>query len=280
MKKIKYQNVQLKKEVDQHTEKLETELIKKWDDLHRCTEKEEKDVSLLIGSLESKKSEVDEIIQSMEAETVFVDGFGLTKSKEETVASPCTKFDSIPIFLPGQITAYNIGLLENVCISGEIKVFKQFDTEILNVYAMTACSEDMFWITDFKVLQKVKIKGSTSMIFEQKAIICWDMACTPSKDLLLADGGAILKRVSEQTGEVTSTKYEVKGLRVSHVHVNQYGDVTVSAFRNYIGWKDTSKIGLIYPRSFCSTEAGHTYVGCVTSKNSRDIAKLYEIIIS
>ncbi|VDI76782.1 Hypothetical predicted protein [Mytilus galloprovincialis] len=396
MKKIKYQNVQLKKEVDQHTEKLETELIKKWDDLHRCTEKEEKDVSLLIGSLESKKSEVDEIIQSMEAETVFVDGFGLTKSKEETVASPCTKFDSIPIFLPGQITAYNIGLLENVCISGEIKVFKQFDTEILNVYAMTACSEDMFWITDFKVLQKVKIEGRKLKIIDQKEIKSWDMACSPSKDLLFADGGSILKQISEQTGEVTSTKFEVKGLRVSHVHVDQYGDVTVSAFSgeivypavgrrvvivmdesgkhdavyefdrrgkpiftyvlnitrtingnicvvdrlsadnsgrvvilsgdgdilntfsgntdkilfqpmrvfttpsdhiiisnlnhsilyflnnsgNYIGWKDTSNIGIIYPRSFCSTEAGHTYVGCVTHKNSRDIAKIYEIIIS
>ncbi|CAC5412578.1 unnamed protein product [Mytilus coruscus] len=146
MKKIKYQNVQLKKEMDQHTEKLETELIKKWEDLHRCTEKEEKDLSLLIGSLASKKSE------------------------------------------------------------GEIKAYKQFDTEISNVYSMTACSEDTLWITDFKVLQKVKIERSILKIIDQKEIISWDMACTPSKDLLLADGGSILKQIGDQTGEVTNKK--------------------------------------------------------------------------
>ncbi|XP_063425285.1 uncharacterized protein LOC134708569 [Mytilus trossulus] len=400
MKKIKYQNVQLKKEVDQHTEKLETELIKKWDDFHRCTEKEEKDVSLLIGNLESKQSEVDGIIQSMEADSVFVDGLGLAKSKEETVASPRTEFDNIPIFLPGQITAYNIGALENVSLRGEIKVFKQFDTKISNVYAMAACSDDTLWVTDFKVLQKIKIEGSTSTIIEQKTIMCWDMACTPLKDLLLADGGSILKQISDQTGEVTKTKFEVKGLRLSAVYVNRDGTITVGAFSgevvyqavgrrvvivmdesgkheaiyeydrkgnpiftfvlnitrtrngnifivdrlsknytgrvvilsedgdvlntfsgnpevntekilfqpirvfttpsdniiisnlthcilyflnnsgNYIGWKDTSKLGIIYPRSFCSTEAGHTFVGCVKPKNSSDNTKLYKIIIS
>ncbi|CAC5412579.1 unnamed protein product [Mytilus coruscus] len=49
---------------------------------------------------------------------------------------------------------------------------------------------------------------------------------------------------------------------------------------NFIEWRDTSKIGIIYPRSFSSTDSGHTYVGCVTSKNSRDNAKIYEMIIS
>ncbi|XP_052093363.1 uncharacterized protein LOC127729589 [Mytilus californianus] len=400
LKKIKDQNIQLKKKVDQHTKTMETELIKKWEDLHRCTEKEEKDVSLLISSLASKMSEVDGIIQSIDAKKVFVDGLGLSKSIEKTVTSPGTKFDSIPTFLPGQLTAYNIGSLENVSTKGEIKAFKRFDTEISDVFSMIACSEGTLWITNFKVLQKVEIEGRRLKIINQKEINIWDIACTPSKDLLLADGGSILKQISDQTGEVTKTKYEVKGLHLSAVYVNQDGKVTVSAFNgklvypavgrrvvtvmdgsgkhetifeydrqgrpifshvlsitrtkngnifvvnklsadhsgrvvilsedgdvlntfsgnsevntdeilfqplrvfttpsdniiisnlthsilyflnnsgNYIGWRNTKKVGIIYPRSFCSTEAGHTYVGCVTSEDSSDNAKIYEIIIS
>ncbi|CAG2235226.1 CD249 [Mytilus edulis] len=130
MKKIKDQNVRLKKEVDQYTKKLETELIKKWKDVHQCTETEEKEVSLLIESLASKKLEVDDIIQSNDGKRVFEDGLGLVQTIEEKITPPGTKFDSIPIFLPGQITPYNIGSLENISTKGDIKIIKQFDTEI------------------------------------------------------------------------------------------------------------------------------------------------------
>ncbi|CAG2213030.1 SLK [Mytilus edulis] len=132
MKKIKDQNVRLKKEVDQYTKKLETELIKKWEDVHRCTETEEKEVSMLIESLASKKSEVDDIIQSNDGKRVFVDGLGLVQSMEETITPPGTKFDSIPIFLPGQITSYNIGSLENISTKGN----KNDDYELKNKFTV------------------------------------------------------------------------------------------------------------------------------------------------
>ncbi|CAG2219005.1 HT2A [Mytilus edulis] len=116
LKKIETQKNELKNEVDKHIEKLESEIMKRWEDLHQTTKKEENEVTLLIGSLESQNSEVDDIIQSNDGKRVFVDGLGLVQSMEETVTSPGTKFDSIPIFLPGQITSYNIGSLENVSI--------------------------------------------------------------------------------------------------------------------------------------------------------------------
>ncbi|XP_052087504.1 uncharacterized protein LOC127724561 [Mytilus californianus] len=400
LKKIKDQNVQLKKEVDQHTKKLETELIKKWEDLHRCTETEEKEVSLLIESLASKKSVVDDIIQSNDGKRIFVDGLELVQSMEETVTSPCSKFDSIPTFLPGEITAYNIGSLENVSTKGEIKIIKQFDTEISNVMFMAACSEDTLWITNQEVLQKVKIEGRSLKIIDQKNIKIYGMACTPSEDLLLVTaGGSVLKQISGQTGEMTDSKYKVKGFVLSTVHVNSDGKVTTGAYSgeivypavgrrvvvvmdksgkhdttieydtqgksiftyvmnitrtnngnicvvdqlsedwrgrvvilsedgdvlntfngnpevntdkipfepiyvlttpfdniivsnrnhnilyflnnsgNYIRYCDTRKPGILYPRPFCSTEAGHTYVGCVTPIDSSDKAKIYEVDI-
>ncbi|XP_063402663.1 uncharacterized protein LOC134686805 [Mytilus trossulus] len=397
MKKIKDQNVRLKKEVDQHTGKLETELIKKWEDVHRCTETEEKEVSLLIKSLTSKRSEVDDIIQSTDSKRVFVDGLGLVQSMEEMITPPDSKFDSIPIFLPGQITPYNIGSLENISTKGEIRIMKQFDTEISDVQFMAACCEDTLWITDCKILQKVKIEGMSLKIIDQKDIGIYGMASTPSKDLLLVTAGPRLKQISGQTGEMTDSLYEVKGLEeTSAVHVNSDGKVTVGAFSgeivfpavgrrvvvvmdkhgkhettyendrqgnpiftyvlkitrtkngnicvvdilsedergrvvilsedgdvlnifsghpevntdkipfkpmcafttpsdniivsnlnhniyflnnsgNYIGYCDTSIKGIILPRSFCSTEAGHTYVGCVVPNGSSDKAKIYEV---
>ncbi|XP_052087868.1 uncharacterized protein LOC127724905 [Mytilus californianus] len=233
MKKIKDQNVLLKKEVDQHTEKLETELIKKWEDLNLNTEKGQNEVNLLIGSLESKNLKLDDIIQSMDAKKVFVDGSGLVKSIEEAVTFPCTKFDSIPTFLPEQITAYNIGSLEKVSTKDEIKIIKQFDTKISDVYymAMAAGSVDALWISDQDVLQKVKIEGTSLEIIAQKDITIYGMAITPSKDLLLVCNGSRLMQISDQTGEVTKSRYEVKDLEeTSAVHVDSDGTVTVGAF--------------------------------------------------
>ncbi|XP_071161346.1 uncharacterized protein [Mytilus edulis] len=397
MKKIKDQNVRLKKEVDQYTKKLETELIKKWKDVHQCTETEEKEVSLLIECLASKKSEVDDVIQSTDGKRVFEDGLGLVQTIEEKITPPGTKFDSIPIFLPGQITPYNIGSLENISTKGDIKIIKQFDTEISHVHFMAACSEDTLWITDQKELQKVKIEGRSLQIIDKKNIKIYGMALTPSKDLLLMAGGSVLKQISGQTGEMTDSKYEVKGLeRCSAVHVNSDGKVIVGAWSgdcvypavgrrvvvvmdkrgkhettyeydiqgnslftyvrnitrtkngnicvvdklsedgrgrvvilsengdvlntfsghpkinsdkkpfkpmcafttpsdniivsnlthniyflnnsgNYIGYCDTSIKGIIIPSSFCSTEAGHTYLGCVTPVDSSDKVKIYDV---
>ncbi|XP_076079230.1 uncharacterized protein LOC143049502 [Mytilus galloprovincialis] len=231
MKRIKIQNVLLKKEVDQHTEKLETELTKKWEEIHMYTEKGQTEANLLIGSLESKNLKVDDIIQSMDAKKFFVDGVGLVKAMDEADTPPCTKFDSIPIFFPGQITAYNVGSLEKASTKDEIKIIKKLHTQIADVFymAMADGSGEELWITDQKVLQKVKIEGNSLRIVAQKDIKIFGMAVCPSKDLLLVKRQS-LKQISDQTSEVTQSKYEVKGLRLSAVHVNSDGSVTVGAY--------------------------------------------------
>ena len=101
--------------------------------------------------------------------------------------------------------------------------------------AMTDVSEDALRITDQKVLQKVKIEETSLKIIAQKDIKNYGMAITPSKDLLLVCKGNRLKQISDQTGEVTKSKYEVKNLKeISAVHVNSDGKVTVSAYSGEI----------------------------------------------
>ncbi|XP_052087144.1 uncharacterized protein LOC127724251 [Mytilus californianus] len=98
--------------------------------------------------------------------------------------------------------------------------------------AMAAGSEEALWMTDQKVLQKVKIEGKSLKIITQKDIKIYGIAITPScpfKDLLLVKGHR-LKQISDQTSEVTKSKYEVKGLKLSTVHVNSDGKVTVGAY--------------------------------------------------
>ncbi|CAC5411648.1 unnamed protein product [Mytilus coruscus] len=205
--------------------------MKRWEALLQSTKIEENEVTLLIGNLESQNSEVDDIIQSSDGKRVFVDGLGLVKSMEKTITTPCTKFDSIPIFLPGEITAYNIGSLENITVKGEIKIINQFHSEISSIAHIAACSEDTLWINDQNTLQKVKIEGSRLKVIDQKDIQTIGMACTPSKDLLLILGGSALKQISGQTSEATNSIYDVKqGLRLSAVHVNPEGKVTVGAY--------------------------------------------------
>ncbi|XP_052090088.1 uncharacterized protein LOC127726681 [Mytilus californianus] len=237
MKKMKTQKNVLKNEADKHIEKLKSEIMKKWEALLQSTKKEENEVTLLIGSLESQNSEVDDIIQSTDGKRVFVDGLGLVKSMEETITPPCTKFDSIPTFLPGIITAYNIGSLENITTKGEIKIIKQFYSEMSSIDHIAACSEDMLWINDLNILQKVKIEGCRLKVIDQKEVDVYGMACTPSKDLLFVSGESVLKQISGQTSEVTDSIYDVKqGLKISAVHVNPDGKVTVGAYGGNISF--------------------------------------------
>lgn len=117
----------------------------------------------------------------------------LVKSMKESVTSPCTKFDFVPKFLPGQITAYNIGSLENVSTKGDkIKIINQFFTQIPHVFymSMPVDSEDALWIADQSKLQKVKIEEKCLEIVAEKDINIYGMAITPSKDLLLVCNGS------------------------------------------------------------------------------------------
>ncbi|VDI04245.1 tripartite motif-containing protein 71 [Mytilus galloprovincialis] len=229
LKKIETQKNVLKNEVDKHIENLKSKVMKRWEALRLTTKKEENEVTLLIGSLESQNSEVDEIIQSNDGKRVFVDGLGLVQLMEETVTPTCTKFDSIPIFLPGEITPYNIGSLENVSIKGDIKIIKEFTSEIPS-RDIAACSEDTLWINDQNTIQKVKIEECRLKEIVQKEVFALGMACTSSKDLLFISGGSVLKQISDQTSEVTNSVYDVKSfLSISAVYVNPDGKVIVGA---------------------------------------------------
>ncbi|XP_076079700.1 uncharacterized protein LOC143049842 [Mytilus galloprovincialis] len=232
LKKIETQKNVLKNEVDQHGEKLKSEIMKKWEALHQTTKKEENEVTLLIGSLESQNLQVDDIIQSNDGRRVFVAGLGLVQSMKETITPPGTKFDSIPTFLPGQITLYNIGSLENVSIKGDIKIIKEFNSEVSSIRHIAACSEDTLWIKDKNMLQKVKIEGSRLKVIDKKGVNVFGMTCiNTSKDLLFNSGESVLKQISGQTSEVTNSVYDVEPLlSISAVYVNPEGKVTVGAY--------------------------------------------------
>ncbi|VDI08156.1 Hypothetical predicted protein [Mytilus galloprovincialis] len=233
-KKMEFQRSELKKDVDKHIDKLKSEISKRWRCLHQSLKKEESELTLLIRSMKSENSKVDEIIQSENAESVFWDGLESVHDIEETVMS-CTVFDTVPTFLSGQITAINIGSLENIHSKGEIKSIKHFDTEISDVASMASCSEDVLWITNQAVVQKVRIEESSLKIIDQKDIEILGMACTQSKDLLLiAKESSIVKQISNQTGEITDSKYEVEDLEISAIHVNPDGKVTVGAYSGEI----------------------------------------------
>ncbi|CAG2241913.1 TRIM46 [Mytilus edulis] len=76
IKNMELQRTELKKNVDKHIDKLKSEIMKRWRALRQSINKEECEMTLLIRSMKSKNSEVDEIIKSENAESVFGDGLG------------------------------------------------------------------------------------------------------------------------------------------------------------------------------------------------------------
>ncbi|CAC5424559.1 unnamed protein product [Mytilus coruscus] len=219
VKKIEAREIYLKNAVEKFVKELKAELIRKWSEF----EKEEiSHVEKVVDDLKELSLNVEEILQSKDAENVF------NECEKLSIAVGKAKISSGTIaFLTGQMLPYNVGSLQVVSNAVDVRIVKQFQTDISSVFFLSLCPDNSLWISDQSVLQKVKPiehKLTAESTFNIKV---YGMAVTPTGDLLLLSSGSVLKQISGKTGELTDFIYSVKALTETTIHVTKDGKVIV-----------------------------------------------------
>ncbi|XP_063402708.1 uncharacterized protein LOC134686833 [Mytilus trossulus] len=235
--KIDAQNIEIKRLSDKHAEKLKSELKKKWTDFQ---EEKISKAQKTVDNLTKLSSNAEDIIQSNNAEKIFIECEKLSTAVSIAAIDPGTIS-----FLPGQISPYNVGSLQVVSNAVNVRIVKQFQTDISSVLYLSLCPDNSLWISDQKVLQKVKPvehKLTVESIFNIKV---YGMAVTPTGDLLLASSESVLKQVSGKTRELTDSFYEVDPLVYTAVHLTRDGKVIVGIKSRGKAWPVTGRRAII-----------------------------------
>ncbi|XP_071133176.1 E3 ubiquitin-protein ligase TRIM71-like [Mytilus edulis] len=142
----------------------------------------------------------------------------------------------IPQFMPGNITQSTFGSLTEVFSSNttnkiEMKVNKQFFTELTRCHYLSVCSDDTFWLGDSisKVLHKIKHNGDSLVTITTIKTKIRGIVVTTDGDILLADATSRLKLINGTSGKVQDSKYSVFPLSIMSVHLTRDNKVIVGA---------------------------------------------------
>ncbi|VDI45562.1 Hypothetical predicted protein [Mytilus galloprovincialis] len=238
MKSIEICELDLKNSVEKYVKQLKGEMKRK---LSEFKKEEINNVEKVVSNLQKLSSNADEIVNSKDAQKIFFECEKLSRAVSIADIGPSTIS-----FLPGQISPYNVGSLQVVSNTVNVRIVKQFQTGISRVYFMSLCPDtDSLWISDAKVLQKVKPVEHKLTIESTFNISVYGMAVTPTGDLLLSSSGSVLKQISGKTGELTDFIYSTKTLFSSSVHVTKDDKVIVGLKSGGKAWPITGRRAII-----------------------------------
>ncbi|XP_071137200.1 uncharacterized protein [Mytilus edulis] len=125
------------------------------------------------------------------------------------------------------MSPYNVGSLQVVSNTVNVRIVKQFQTDISKVGYLSLSPDNSLWISDQDVIQKVKPVEHKLTVESTFNIEVYGMAVNPTGDLLLSSGGSVLKQISGTTGKLTDSIYNVDPLVYSAVHVTKDDKVIV-----------------------------------------------------
>lgn len=238
LKDIQTLKDEFNKNADQLTEKVQ-QMMKVSDDF---LSREEKQV---IGSRQKVQEvfrEVDDLINSKDTLQVFEYIDKVEKSLKVGLQPNIQLWNSyIPKFLPRRRDSSSVGSLTVDKV--ELRVNKQYITELKYCHSMSMCSDYLLWLNDCvsSVLMKVKLDEENITITNIKTTIR-GFAITTDSDILLADATPRLKLLSGQNGKSKESKYSVVSLTIISVCITREHRVVVGAesWSNYTCHRKTS----------------------------------------
>lgn len=244
MEDVQTQKNALIKDVNAYVDKLSNDLNKKIKSIHDSIDTEKKKVEKSRKMLEEQTNKAKDIISTKNMSRFFDEVDKLGKSMEEVIPPVSLKHGNMVKFVPGEIAQSNIGSLQADDGAGmldtkmRLKVTKEFETEMKYVQFVCVCKDNSLWIGDdtSKVLQKVKPIGNKLKPISTFNTAIRGIVLTQSNDLIFSNSGPTLKQISDKTGQLTDTKYNVAPFCIMSVHMPDNDTVIVGAMTNEPIW--------------------------------------------
>ncbi|VDI56781.1 Hypothetical predicted protein [Mytilus galloprovincialis] len=275
----------LKQTVDKHIEELKHEVSEyQKETMHSI----DSDLDVIVKSMkqvEDKNNEIENFIKATDIAKFFQEVFQLENSLY--IPTPRTKssYNSIPKFVPGEITQSNVGVLQNevsqVKLGVALQIISEYQTELSVVTDIIPCSDGAIWMncdTDEKLV-KVKSEGNNLNIVSSFKVNIYGMAILPSNEILLCiEGESTLKQLNSITGELTDAMYNVNPFVCTAVHITSGNEVVVGGNDDELGRRavfvmnengdhetvyehdQQDQLIFTYPQSITSTNNGNIHV--------------------
>jgi predicted Fe-Mo cluster-binding NifX family protein len=134
----------------------------------------------------------------------------------------------MPKFLPGEITIYNVGSFRDVSNKTDVKLAKQFVTDVQQVNYLSIMSDNSLWLSCNTqwVLQHVKIEGNRLKVIASVNLKIFGMAVSPTNNVILVTNGATLKQINA-SGTPEDSKYSIHPLEQTSLHITSDGKMLI-----------------------------------------------------
>ena len=133
----------LKKAIDELSENLLKKVDQKWQTLEDPIQKEQNRLIIMKKQLKKYNARVGDMKTSGDAAQFFKKDAQLDKAMNETfIPLDLATFETMPKFLPGEITIYNVGSFRNVSNKTDVKLAKQFVTDVQQVHYLSIMSDN------------------------------------------------------------------------------------------------------------------------------------------
>ncbi|XP_063431659.1 uncharacterized protein LOC134714349 [Mytilus trossulus] len=225
----------LHKAVDQHIDKLVTDLDQSKKDILQSIEQDLDTINSSINELDYKNGEMEDFINTTDTTKYFQEMKRIEKSIEAQTPITKEEYQSIPIFNPGVITQSNVGgLLSDQKPTAELDVAivinETHQTNLSAVGYMCTDPDTTLWIGSVmdNVIQKVNPGENKLNILSNFNMKVHDMAVTQSNNLLISTGQSRLKQISNSTGTLTDSGYNMSSFLATAVHITSDNKVIVA----------------------------------------------------
>ncbi|XP_076105632.1 uncharacterized protein LOC143073762 [Mytilus galloprovincialis] len=231
----------LKKAVDKYIEELKNEVS---ENQKAITHSIDIDLDVIIRSMretDDKNNETEDLIKATDIAKFFREVVLLEKSLEISVPKTKSSYDSIPKFVPGEITQSNVGVLKSddsqVELSVDLKIISEYQTELTAVSDIIPCPDKSIWINSNldEKLMKVKPEGNNLKTISTFNIDVYGMAVLPSNDILLSIGKPRLQQLSVTTDKLADSVYDVAPFVSAAIHITIGNKVVVGGNSSKLG---------------------------------------------
>ncbi|XP_063420323.1 uncharacterized protein LOC134705535 [Mytilus trossulus] len=233
----------LKKAIDKYIEEMKDDVDQYLKDTLKSIDTDLHNLSKSMEHANEKNREVEILIKTKDVAKFFSE-VSYNKSKEVLVPKPQSSYNSIPNFLPGEITQSNVGVLQNVespeKLSVAFKICQEYQTELSRVSQIIPCADNLVWINSSSdgCIINAETKGRKLTVLSTFNMTVYGMAITQTNELLLSvHGKSRLQKLNTTTGKLTDTDFNVDPLVPISIHITSGNKLIVVGISNKLGRK-------------------------------------------
>ncbi|VDI48441.1 tripartite motif-containing protein 71 [Mytilus galloprovincialis] len=228
----------LKHEVEMHTKNLLEELDQRWDLLKQSVNDVDNTTQKINKDFEFRTESLTNALASVKSSVVFQAYKEERAARKQNIEPVKARFKRLPQYIPGKLQIQQAlhGELqesnddyEYALDHYELKVIKQYKTDLKSIAQIVCCDDGTLWISDSstKKIQKIQFSNRLVHIVQQLQFATSGMALSLQGDLFFSIAEPYLKMLCHTTGKMIEIKNSEAPLITGPIHITREDKIII-----------------------------------------------------